>query len=192
MTSMPPPQQHPQDAESTRPLATPKTEAVPSAESSAATGAAAGAAAGAAPGAASGANSGWMTWVPAPDSTADRHTTASEGLSEPAPPPASESSPTSSPPPSSAWRPPEGQAWSPPPVPPAAPQITYLPPPRGPNWGLVFTGLLFVLVAIAVVANQVTGFLLSDLTTLGPTVLVVGGLVCALVGVVGILSRRRR
>jgi hypothetical membrane protein len=70
--------------------------------------------------------------------------------------------------------------------------ITRLPAPTGPNWGLVLTGVLFVLIAVALVAHQVTGFQLSDLTRLGPSVLVVGGLGCALVGVFGILSRRRR
>jgi hypothetical protein len=71
-------------------------------------------------------------------------------------------------------------------------QVTYLPPPSGPNWGLVVVGLIFGLVGAGVVANQVTGFQVADVTELGPSVLVVAGLACALLGMIGILTRRRR
>jgi hypothetical protein len=71
------------------------------------------------------------------------------------------------------------------------PEVSYLPPPTGPNWGLVVLGLFFVLVAAGVVANQLMGFRVTQLADVGPTVLVVGGLACAAVGVVGILTRRR-
>ena len=70
--------------------------------------------------------------------------------------------------------------------------MTYLPPPSGPNWGLVVVGLIFGLVGAGVVANQVAGFQVSSLSELGPSVLVIAGLACALLGMVGILTRRRR
>jgi LPXTG-motif cell wall-anchored protein len=72
------------------------------------------------------------------------------------------------------------------------PQVTYLPPPTGPNWGLVVVGLVFALVGAGVVANQVAGFEVSSLSELGPSVLVIAGLACALLGIIGILTRRRR
>jgi LPXTG-motif cell wall-anchored protein len=70
--------------------------------------------------------------------------------------------------------------------------VTYLPAPTGPNWGLVVVGLVFGLVGAGVVANQVTGFQVSSLTELGPSVLVIVGLACALLGLAGIVTRRRR
>jgi hypothetical protein len=76
-------------------------------------------------------------------------------------------------------------AWAP------KPQVTYLAPPTGPNWGLVVVGLVFALVGAGVVANQVAGFEVSSLSELGPSVLVIAGLVCALLGIIGILTRRR-
>jgi hypothetical protein len=127
-------------------------------------------------------SSGWTTWVPA-------------SVERPPSPP-------------SAWSPPppSGPAWTPPPVPPTTPaptnppaparapkpQVTYLPPPSGPNWGLVIVGLVFGLVGAGVVANQLTGFQVSSLSEMGPSVLVIVGLACALLGMVGILARRRR
>jgi hypothetical protein len=169
MSEMPremPQENHPQDAEVTRPVTAGSTERLPAENPPSRTGAA----------------SGWMTWVPAsgqptsaPASAAATPSAAPEATSRP-----------------STWRPPEGPPWTPPPVPPVAPQVTRLPAPTGPNWGLVLVGLFFVLVAVALVANQVAGFQMSDLTKLGPNVLVLGGLGCALVGVIGILSRRRR
>ena len=72
------------------------------------------------------------------------------------------------------------------------PQVTYLPRPSGPNWGLVVVGLIFGLVGAGVVANQVTGFQVADLSELGPSVLVVVGMACALLGLIGIVTRRRR
>ena len=72
------------------------------------------------------------------------------------------------------------------------PPVTYLPAPTGPNWGLVVVGLVFGLVGAGVVANQVTGFQVASLTELGPSVLVIAGLACALLGLVGIVTRRRR
>jgi hypothetical protein len=79
----------------------------------------------------------------------------------------------------------------PPPAWATKPQVTYLPPPTGPNWGLVVVGLVFALVGAGVVANQVSGFEVSSLSELGPSVLVIAGLVCALLGIIGILARRR-
>lgn len=75
---------------------------------------------------------------------------------------------------------------------PEPPRVTYLPAPTGPNWGLVVVGLVFVAIAVGVVANQVSGFQLSQLSETGPSILVVVGLGCALVGLVGIVARRRR
>jgi hypothetical protein len=118
--------------------------------------------------------------------------------------PAAEQRPPSAP---STWSPPHGGGtWTPPPVEPAAPapvvppaaapapkpQVTYLPPPSGPNWGLVVVGIVFGLVGAGVVANQLTGFQVSSLSEMGPSVLVIGGLACALLGIMGILTRRRR
>ena len=77
------------------------------------------------------------------------------------------------------------------PDPAARPEVTYLPPPSGPNWGLVVLGVFFVIVAAGVAANQLMGFQATQLIDLGPSVLVIGGLACAAVGVVGILARRR-
>jgi LPXTG-motif cell wall-anchored protein len=56
----------------------------------------------------------------------------------------------------------------------------------------VVVGLVFALVGAGVVANQVTGFEVSSLTELGPSVLVIAGLACALLGLAGIVTRRRR
>ena len=84
--------------------------------------------------------------------------------------------------------PPAQPAWQPPP----RQQVTYLPPPGGPNWGLVVFGVIVGLVGAGVVANQVAGFQVSSLSELGPSVLVIAGLACALLGIVGILTRRRR
>jgi hypothetical protein len=152
----------------------------------------------------------WTTWVP---ESAARHDSA--GAPSTAPTPSTEDpEPTS-------WSPAQGGSpWLPPPLPPAMPaptstpsstpssapspaaapappasprpQVTYLPPPSGPNWGLVVVGLVFGLVGAGVVANQVSGFQVSSLTELGPSVLVVAGLACALLGLVGIVTRRRR
>ena len=123
--------------------------------------------------------------------------------------PASEQRPPSAP---STWSPPPGGSpWTPPPAPPTTPapvatpapmappaqptpkpHVTHLPPPSGPNWGLVLIGVVFGLVGAGVVANQLTGFQISSVSEMGPSVLVLGGLACALLGLVGILTRRRR
>ena len=58
--------------------------------------------------------------------------------------------------------------------------------------GLVVFGVIVGLVGAGVVANQVAGFQVSSLSELGPSVLVFAGLACALLGIVGILTRRRR
>ncbi len=118
----------------------------------------------------------WTTWVPAPD-----HRPAAEPpapATPTAPVPAGPSVPPAAPPPQYQRR--------------AKAQVTYLPPPSGANWGLVVVGLLFGLVGAGVVANQVAGFEVASLTDLGPSVLVVAGLACALLGLVGIVTRRRR
>ena len=156
----------------------------------------------------------WTTWVPA----SEQHHAPAHSWSPPpggtpwTPPPLPESTQsqtaettarttarTAAVPPASASTPAQ-----PPAQPPAAtsthqgtarqarPQVTYLPPPSGPNWGLVVVGLIFGLVGAGVVANQVTGFQVADLSELGPSVLVVVGLACALLGLIGIVTRRRR
>jgi len=70
------------------------------------------------------------------------------------------------------------------------PEVTYLPRPTGPNWGLVLMGLALVVVAAGVFANQLSGFQVNQLADTGPGVLVGVGLLCALVGVVGMVGRR--
>ena len=152
----------PQDAESTQAVATGSTQHLPAQG----------------PGSAA-----WTTWVPA-----SAHRPAA--TAPPAPEP---------------WSTPEGGTpWTAPPVPtttnlpaaapptPVRRPVTYLPPPSGPNWGLVVVGLVFGLVGAGVVANQVAGFQVSSLTDLGPSVLVFAGLACALLGLAGIVTRRRR
>jgi hypothetical protein len=124
----------------------------------------------------------WTTWVPSgPASRRDSEAPAAPAPE--APEPTEHLSPVAPPPV------PAPAPWSPPP---SRPQVTYLPPPSGPNWGLVIVGLVFGLVGAGVVANQVSGFQVSSLTELGPSVLVVAGLACALLGLVGIVTRRRR
>ena len=131
----------------------------------------------------------WPTWVPAsgasqPDSRPDSRPDAD------APP-----VPTSSGPQPTEHPSPVARAPQPHPEPesqPEPPRVTYLPAPTGPNWGLVVVGLVFALVGGGVVANQAAGFQVSSLSELGPSVLVIGGLVLALLGIVGILTRRHR
>ncbi len=144
----------------------------------------------------------WTTWVPA----SEQHPPPAHSWSPPAggtpwtpPLPESTEALTAAGPASSALTPTQ-----PPAQPPAAtsthqgtarqtrPQVTYLPPPSGPNWGLVVVGLIFGLVGAGVVANQVAGFQVTSLSELGPSVLVVVGLACAFLGLVGIVTRRRR
>lgn len=146
----------------------------------------------------------WTTWVPA----SEEHPAPAHSWSPPpggtswTPPPLPESTqtgaPTADPTVVAATT---AQAPAPTPAPTPAhhgtarqgrPQVTYLPRPSGPNWGLVVVGLIFGLVGAGVVANQVTGFQVADLTELGPSVLVVAGLACALLGMIGIVTRRRR
>ena len=120
---------------------------------------------------------------------ADRHSGSHRRSPAPTPTPAPTAAPaptaTPAPPPAA---PPAQPTWQPPP----RPQVTYLPPPGGPNWGLVVFGLIVGLVGAGVVANQVAGFQVASLSELGPSVLVIAGLACALLGIVGILTRRRR
>lgn len=73
----------------------------------------------------------------------------------------------------------------------ANPSTLRLPPPGGPNWGLVLTSLVLLAAAGAIV-GQLLGLTLPDLSTGGPTTLVVAGLALVLVGQVGLLRRRRR
>lgn len=81
---------------------------------------------------------------------------------------------------------------APSPTPPARREVVHVPPPTGPNWGLVVWGLLALLVAAGVVAHQVAGFTVDQLREVGPGVLVVGGLACAVIGVIGMVARRTR
>ena len=122
----------------------------------------------------------WTTWVPA-----SAHQPHPSSSMVPAPTTTPAPDPTPMPAPAA---PPAQPAWQPPP----RQQVTYLPPPGGPNWGLVVFGVIVGLVGAGVVANQVAGFQVSSLSELGPSVLVFAGLACALLGIVGILTRRRR
>ena len=143
----------------------------------------------------------WTTWVPGPEQQPSagspvnpvnpNHPSADPG---PAADPATE--PAAAATPAAPWYPatpdaPPYQAYQQPPRHQRQP-VTYLPAPTGPNWGLVVVGLVFALVGAGVVANQVTGFEVSSLTELGPSVLVIAGLACALQGLAGIVTRRRR
>jgi LPXTG-motif cell wall-anchored protein len=125
---------------------------------------------------------GGTSWTPPPVPPMTGSDTPTPAAAAPAPAQAHapSPSPTTAPTPASA------------PAPAPKPHVTYLPPPSGPNWGLVIVGLVFGLVGAGVVANQVAGFEVSSLSEAGPSVLVIVGLVCALLGIVGILTRRRR
>lgn len=74
---------------------------------------------------------------------------------------------------------------------PSGPKDTPPTGPTGPNWGLVLLGVLVMVVAGGVLASEVSGFRASQLSGIGPGVLVVAGLVSAAVGVAGMLLRRR-
>ena len=71
-------------------------------------------------------------------------------------------------------------------------EVRYLSRATGPNWGLVLLGLAFVVVAAGVMANQVSGLRVGQLADTGPGVLVGVGLLCALIGIVGMVARRRQ
>jgi LPXTG-motif cell wall-anchored protein len=133
----------------------------------------------------------WTTWVPGPEHQPSAGNPGNpnhpSGAGDPATEPAAAATPAA---PSYPATPPY-QAYQQPPRHQRQP-VTYLPAPTGPNWGLVVVGLVFGLVGAGVVANQVTGFQVSSLTELGPSVLVIAGLACALLGLAGIVTRRRR
>ena len=78
-------------------------------------------------------------------------------------------------------------------TPPTGPTGPATPPsgPTGPNWGLVLLGVLVMVVAGGVLASEVAGFRASQLSVIGPGVLVAVGLVSAAVGIAGMLLRRR-
>ena len=164
-TSAPKPET-PQDADTTATLSTSSTQHLPAHGSTA-----------------------WTTWVPAsahaPHATVDTPTATPAPVPDPTPASALAATPISPPAPVA---PPAQPAWQPP----ARQQVTYLPPPGGANWGLDVFGLIVGLVGAGVVANQVAGFQVASLSELGPSVLVIAGLACALLGIVGILTRRRR
>ena len=63
--------------------------------------------------------------------------------------------------------------------------------PTGPNWGLVLLGVVVMVVAGGVLASEISGFRASQLSGIGPGVLVAVGLVSAAVGIAGMLLRRR-
>ena len=63
--------------------------------------------------------------------------------------------------------------------------------PAGPNWGLILLGVIVMLVAGGVLASEVSGFRASQLSGIGPGVLIALGLVSAVVGIAGMLLRRR-
>ncbi|WP_411285565.1 hypothetical protein [Lapillicoccus sp.] len=76
---------------------------------------------------------------------------------------------------------------------PATQPISTAPPsgPAGPNWGLILLGVLVMLVAGGVLASEVSAFRASQLSGIGPGVLIAVGLVSAMVGIAGMLLRRR-
>ena len=63
--------------------------------------------------------------------------------------------------------------------------------PAGPNWGLILLGVIVMLVAGGVLASEVSAFRASQLSGIGPGVLIALGLVSAVVGIAGMLLRRR-
>jgi hypothetical protein len=154
--------ENPQDADATATLSTSSTQHLPAHQSAA-----------------------WTTWVP--ESAHEPHASTVAAPTTPPEPKPSIAPATATPTPAPAG-PPAQPAWQPPP----RQQVTYLPPPGGPNWGLVVFGVIVGLVGAGIVANQVAGFQVSSLSELGPSVLVIAGLACALLGIVGILTRRRR
>ena len=87
-----------------------------------------------------------------------------------------------------AWAPPVA---APPPAPAPRP-VEYVPAPTGPNWSLVIVGVVLMAVAAGVVANQVSGFQVAQLQTRGPGALIGIGLLCALIGILGMARRRHR
>ncbi len=85
---------------------------------------------------------------------------------------------------------PDLQAFDPTPAQPPA-QRSSEPRPTGPNWGLTLLGLVLMGVASAVLVEQLTGVAtVTSLESRGPLLLVGAGVVCALVGVVGMARRR--
>lgn len=79
-------------------------------------------------------------------------------------------------------------------APPAPPrrEVTHLPAAAGPNWGLVLSGLAFMVIAAGVILNQVNGFQVEELRQVGPTLLVAVGVGSALIGIIGLVTRRGR
>ena len=91
------------------------------------------------------------------------------------------------------WEParPEPQAFDPTPRQSEARPSKAEPRPTGPNWGLTLLGLVLMGVASAVLVEQLTGVAtVTSLESHGPLLLVGLGVVCALVGVVGMARRR--
>lgn len=88
--------------------------------------------------------------------------------------------------------PPVGEPTGPPRDPHPQRETTYLPAPTGPSWGTAIWGVVFMVIAAGVILNQVNGFQVSDFRDVGPGVLVGAGLLLALVGGIGMISRRRR
>lgn len=72
------------------------------------------------------------------------------------------------------------------------PEVIHLPAPGAPNWGLVLSGLVFMVIAAGVILNQVNGFQVQELQQVGPMLLVAVGVASALIGVVGLVARRGR
>ena len=71
-------------------------------------------------------------------------------------------------------------------------EVTHLPAPGAPNWGLVLSGLAFMIIAAGVILNQVNGFQVQELQRIGPMLLVAIGIGSALIGVIGLVARRGR
>jgi len=56
----------------------------------------------------------------------------------------------------------------------------------------VLSGLAFMVIAAGVILNQVNGFQVEELRQVGPTLLVAVGVGSALIGIIGLVTRRGR
>lgn len=87
------------------------------------------------------------------------------------------------------------QPWPPPPESPgsdpARPHRRVIPAPTGPNWTLTAFGLVLVAASLAL-AGYLLGYPAVDVAAWGPRSMSILGAVLVAVGVVGLLTRRRR
>ena len=73
----------------------------------------------------------------------------------------------------------------------AAPQRRVIPAPTGPNWPLTVFGLMLVVVSLALV-GYLLGYPAVDVAVWGPRSVSILGSVLVAIGVIGLITRRRR